>query len=1204
MYSGLTGPTGGTSIRRALLAFNVAASIPANATITTATLTLNLSQAAPGSGNQNHTLHRLTADWGEGTSNAGISGGTGAGSTTNDATWIHTFYPNSFWASNGGDYSGTASATTSVGNPGSYSWSSAQLVADVQDMLNNPGNNFGWILIGNEINSQTAKKFDTKENSNPSNRPELEVTYTLPPTAQNLIINEIDYDQPGTDTAEFIELLNADVTSIDLSNYEVELVNGSNGVVYQTITLPNVNLASGDYFVICANNSTTPNCDLQVSPSTNLVQNGGPDAVAIKFNGTTIIDAVSYEGNTAAPYTEGSGVGLEDIGGEVAMGISRFPDGTDTDMNNQDFTFRCITPGLANAGPALTVMSPGGSQFCPGGSVQLTSTGASNNPQWLRNGQPISGATNTTYTATQPGTYNILASYSFCRDSASSGITVTLAPVPSVDLGPDTTVCGSYLLDAGNPGSTYLWNTGSQSRFVNAQQPGRYSVTVTNPSGCIDTDTVSLIIGTPFSLNLADTSRACDQILLDPGSVQNAFYNWNTGDTTQSILATSSGLYMVTVSREGCVEVDSTFADVVPLPDADAGSDVATCDSATLTATSATSNVTYSWSTGSNNSTITVHTTGDYIVTVSNSFGCTNTDTVHVTIHPNPGVNLGADFQACNQATLDAGNPGSTYLWSTGEMTQQISVTNTGDYHVTVTNTFGCIGIDTIHVTIAQSLAIDLGPDTAACGSFLLNAGVPGAEYLWSTGDTTQTLLVTSSNTYSVMVTQNGCSSADTVDVMIKSLPSVNLGADLTACESAMLQPSGGTWDSVRWNTGESTPAITVNQSGTYSLTVYQNGCTASDTIEVMIDTTPIVDLGPDTSLCAMPYTLDAGNPGADFMWSTGSQQQQITVTVSGIYSVTVTNGTCEEVDSVEVTIFPLPSITTTPDLDLCQGDTAMLVASGGTMYEWSNGDTSSSTKISQGGFYFVTVTDGNGCSVSDTVQVSILPLPIASLGNDTTVCDSLLLVGSGTTLQWQDGSTGQTYLATSTGSYSVTVTAANGCQAADTIAVTVEKAPTADFAFDTSGCPDVQFTNFTIGGDTYDWDFGDGSGTSQDEDPTYTYQNNGLFTVTLTSGNNCGTDVFMDTVGIDCYPDGIHPALGDIWRVYPNPAKEIVFLDLSGSTEPTNWIIYDLTGRSWLHGMANGQATISIRNIPSGTYWIRLMTPDHDQVVPLVILK
>ncbi|HSN53040.1 MAG TPA: lamin tail domain-containing protein, partial [Candidatus Sulfomarinibacteraceae bacterium] len=215
--------------------------------------------------------------------------------------------------------------------------------------------------VRNDFNGEGLPGFvGTPEVGQALNTPEqINEVYTVP---ADLVINEIDYDQPGTDAAEFIEIKNEGTTAVDLSAYTLELVNGTGGgaSVYNTIALPAVDLAPGDYFVICANADTVFNCDLDASPDTNFIQNGAPDAVAL-WQGATLIDTVSYEGDTGSPFTEGSGSGLEDSGAADTdfLGISRFPDGIDTDQNNADLSPRCITPGAANGADASGCFAPG-----------------------------------------------------------------------------------------------------------------------------------------------------------------------------------------------------------------------------------------------------------------------------------------------------------------------------------------------------------------------------------------------------------------------------------------------------------------------------------------------------------------------------------------------------------------------------------------------------------------------------------------------------------------------------------------------------------------------------------------------------------------------------------------------------------------------------------------------------------------------------
>ncbi|MFN8371334.1 MAG: lamin tail domain-containing protein [Anaerolineae bacterium] len=165
-----------------------------------------------------------------------------------------------------------------------------------------------------------------------------------------LKINEIDYDQPGNDTAEFIEIKNVSASAANLDNFSIALVNGVGPAVYGTIDLPNVSLAAGDYYVICVDAANVPNCDLDAPATQDMIQNGAPDAVAIVLN-SAVVETVSYEGSTGAPYSEGAGSAAEDSNDTGGIGIGRCPDGADTNDNNADFLLRNITPGAANDCP-------------------------------------------------------------------------------------------------------------------------------------------------------------------------------------------------------------------------------------------------------------------------------------------------------------------------------------------------------------------------------------------------------------------------------------------------------------------------------------------------------------------------------------------------------------------------------------------------------------------------------------------------------------------------------------------------------------------------------------------------------------------------------------------------------------------------------------------------------------------------------------
>jgi hypothetical protein len=160
------GETGMNELRRGVLAFDIAGNIPIGSTITAVSLSINMSRT-PTNTAYVVELHRLLADWGEGTSVAPGEEGDGAPATPNDATWRHRFFDTIFWSAPGGDFSATVSASQLVSTVGQYTWSSAQMVADVQAWLDNPASNFGWLVLGDETAIATAKRFDTRESASP-----------------------------------------------------------------------------------------------------------------------------------------------------------------------------------------------------------------------------------------------------------------------------------------------------------------------------------------------------------------------------------------------------------------------------------------------------------------------------------------------------------------------------------------------------------------------------------------------------------------------------------------------------------------------------------------------------------------------------------------------------------------------------------------------------------------------------------------------------------------------------------------------------------------------------------------------------------------------------------------------------------------------------------------------------------------------------
>jgi len=286
-----------------------------------------------------------------------------------------------------------------------------------------------------------------------------------------LVINEIDYEQIGTDTAEFIELFNGSSFAVSLLGYTVELVNGDGAVVYKTIVLPDQQIASNGYFVLCSNSTTVQSCDLDVSPDTNLIQNGAPDAVTLLKTGS-IVDTVSYEGSVAPPYTEGTGISLGDPADQILLSLSRFPNGLDTNNNNADFGLYCSSPGRAN--------------------TQQTSQ-CDNTPSSTASVSPFETSTITTPTVTQ-----ISSSETPFYNTGTPFETITDTPTNTVTLSSTATntdtATSSYTVSSTHTVTSIITETQTNTVTVSFTATNTYTPTYTKTNTYTPTNTVTASI--------------------------------------------------------------------------------------------------------------------------------------------------------------------------------------------------------------------------------------------------------------------------------------------------------------------------------------------------------------------------------------------------------------------------------------------------------------------------------------------------------------------------------------------------------------------------------------------------------------------------------------------------------------------------------------------------------------------------------------
>ncbi len=373
---------------------------------------------------------------------------------------------------------------------------------------------------------------------------------------------------------------------------------------------------------------------------------------------------------------------------------------------------------------------------------------------------------------------------------------------------------------------------------------------------------------------------------------------------------------------------------------------------------------------------------GVYTLTVDMGDCGSATDTLSLTVHDLPAVDLGQDTSLCADTVVLRSHiniPGAVYEWSAGVLSDSLVVTGSGTYSVTVTSAAGCKNSDTISVELHDLLEVDLGNDTSLCDKDMpleLSAPLlPGAGYLWSTGITGHQITAVYGGAYWLEMTKDGCKGSDTVYVHVVKTPEVYAGRDTTICISQPLrlgmQIPGASY---LWNTGEASPYIQVSATGTYMLTVDLEGCIVSDTVQITAVPDPDIDLGGDRDICPeQTIILDATFSGSNsYRWNTGDTTPVLNATTAGLYAVSVISEFgCAGSDSVLLTFYPLPVVTLGPDTTVCEETPLLLTpwALHADSLIWSDGTVAPTLPVRYGGAYIATGINKCG-SASDTITV------------------------------------------------------------------------------------------------------------------------------------------------------------------------------------------------------------------------------------------
>ncbi len=662
--------------------------------------------------------------------------------------------------------------------------------------------------------------------------------------------------------------------------------------------------------------------------------------------------------------------------------------------------------------------------------------------------------------------------------------------------------------------------------------------------------------------------------------------------------------------------------------------------------------ISYTWDNGvTNGVSFTPTASDDYIVVASDPFGCTDTETVTVTVNSNPTVDAGADQTVCEGEPVTlSGTGASSYTWDNGVSDGVVfNATNTTTYNVIGTDANGCENTDEVVVNINSLPTVGAGADQTVCEGVSVTlsgsgaVGSPPYSYLWGNGVTDGVAFnATTTTTYIVTVADaNGCENTDEVDVVVNPnpIPTINGVSEYCTGTSALLS-TVNPYDTYLWSTGDVTATSAVTASDNpISVTVTNTfGCSSTSAVFSVSENTVITYNSTET-ICQGDAIIIHGNSQSD----------------ASVYSETFSLGTgCDSISNVTLVVNALPTVVAGANQAICEGEIVTLSGSGATTYVWNNGVVENTPFTPTLGTvtYTLTGTDANGCVNTDVVDLTVNALPIVDAGIDQAVCegDPVTLSGAGaSSYTWDNGvSDGVAFNATTTTTYNVIGTDANGCENTDEVIVSVNSLPTVSAGADQTVCEGDPVTLSGAGASSYTWDNGVSDGVAFNATTTTTYNvigtdangcentdevivsvnslptvsagadqticsgdpitlsgtgassyawDNGVtdgvaftplstttYTVTGTDVNGCSNTDALSIVVDEC--SGISDFNPSNLTIYPNPTADQITIDIKGYNGGVNVEVYDLQGRL-LESTTNTK--VSLKKHAKGIYVLKV---------------
>ncbi len=791
----------------------------------------------------------------------------------------------------------------------------------------------------------------------------------------------------------------------------------------------------------------------------------------------------------------------------------------------------------------------------------------------------------------------------------------------------------SVLPSGGTGPYTYLWSTGATSNSITGLTAGNYSVAVTDANGCAINENFTVVDPAPIGLSTTIQDVLCKGAstgsidLSVSGGTAPYTYLWSNGSNTEDLSTLTAGTYSVIVQDAGSCSVNLNVTINEPttvLTLTGATSDIS-CNggnngSIDLTVTGGDGPYTYSWSSGPTTEDVTNLGPGNYSVSVTDANGCikslgfTLTEPAPLAINgTQTNITCNGNIDGTISTAVSGGTAPYTYSWSDDISVSSANRSNlsTGVYTLTTTDANGCQVVESFTITEPSILNATAITQNISCfgeltGSINLSptGGVAPYTFSWSNGALTEDLAGLASGTYTVNVTDaNGCVfNASYTLTQPTSALAITSNVSQISCNGLIdgaidIEVSGGTGPyTYNWSNGATSQDLSGLTASAYNVTVTDaNGCT--ETAAFNITNPPLLVLSNTVNNVScfnaangsIAVTPSGGEGPYSYLWSNGETSSTVNNLLPGNYSVVVTDARgCTVNDSFVITQPNALGLSYTKTDVNCFGNsdgTIDITVVGGTApyaYSWSTGASSEDLNGLSAQDYTVTITDANGCTISETVTISqpSASLSIANVVNDISCFGgadgNIQITPSGGTApytyNWNTGSTSSNIAGLGVGTYQVTVTDANGCQATDSYSISMPAVLLAAGTVSDVSCNGSMngAIDLTVSGGTgpYNYFWSNGS-TSED----LSGLSGGNYSVTITDGTGCSLvrnftvteplpiSAISTINNVDCFGE----------------ADGSIELSVSGGIG------------SYTYSWSNGETTKDIFNLSGGTYQVTI---------------